>query len=253
LLSSYNEKANSTIEEAWAQVLNVSVEELPFHMGAVQDLVREVRVAYEDRDDPSWSAIVGHLQQLAEVIWPRRLALNQPMTNLRPDQTALDYLLAFSSYLHHVASEGPLPEEETLDDLRAKVSDLISSLTEAELEPMVKRLLVVRLSAVLEALDHLDVYGADGARRAFEALGLDAAYYDEAAGDKATMDRIKSVVKKGLVVFQAVVVTGAGGLEIEQRLEHIFNPPPIHQRALPRGSEQEPPGLPSPHDRPDPA
>jgi hypothetical protein len=171
-----------------------------------------------------------------------------------PDQTRrpCPFLLAFSSHLHRVSSEGPPPDTETLDDLRAKVRDLISSLGEAGLQPTIKRLLVVRLSAVLEALDQLDLYGADGARRAFDALGLAAAYYDEAAGDKSTMDRIKAVAKKGVAVFQAVVVAAGGVVAIdtaEQRIDHIFNPPSIHQRALPRGSAPEPPGRPAPGDR----
>jgi hypothetical protein len=232
----YTDGPNQPIRQAWASVLGVPPGDLMFHIDGLMRLFEATRVAYEDLGDPSWSGLPQHLTELAEAVLPLGVAWSQQKSQALPNTTAMAYLLAFSSHLHHVASEGALPAAEALDDLRTDVRQLIQSLAEANLEPQIKRILISRVADVLEALEHLDVHGADGVRKAIEALGLSAAWYDEAAADKSAMDRVKGVVKKAVTLFSISVVT-AGGLvtldTAEQRIDHILNPPYIHQRQLP--------------------
>jgi hypothetical protein len=68
------------------------------------------------------------------------------------------------------------------------------------------------------------------------------------------MDQVKSVVKKGFAVFSVSVSMIGGFVTLDtgaQRIDHILNPPQIHQRQLPPDSPAieappAPPELPPP-------
>jgi tellurite resistance protein len=248
LLSQYGADPNATMENAWAGVLDVPVADLGLHIGRVANLFEDVKIAFQDVGDEGMSPILGHLQTLSRCVWPRDAAIKEPVARAAPDAVAMAFLGAFDTYLHFRSSEGDAPDTELVAELSVQVEEMIASIASAELDPVIKRMILNRLNEVLESLGHLKVGGPDAVRRATEALAAAAVTYgQDTEGENATLfEKLKKTASAVYTAFKvaATVTAAAHGLHSGiGTIDHVLWPPHSpHQIAGPPPSS---PGLPS--------
>lgn len=188
---------------AWASALGVAKGEVPFRLGEVGLLFREVRDAASEVGR-AYAGIPDHLKVLSAVIFPDASGLGNEA--VRPHRPALEALGMFSAYLEDVRPDGRMPDDDELNTLRGQVQQLLSDIAAADLPPDVQRALQHRLAEVLEALNNLLVTGPDAAARAAEALLLVATAAEESGVDAPLMRRVK---KLGRATVKAVTVAGS--------------------------------------------
>jgi hypothetical protein len=235
-----------SITQAWAVALDVEPSEVPYYLGRVGSLLLDVRRAAEETGTPAFAPMGGHLNALSQCIFPHDQPMNVPAANVMPSGNAMEMLAALSYALSLDPSKGAIPDDEELDELKAAVKELTDEIRDSGLPAVVKRALLHRLAEMLEALEHLEIGGPEGARRAAEALAASAVIYGEVAGDDApSVDKIKKVARKAWAAFSVGAVL-ANGIIGWDRLVH---PDKLletgqSQRALPPGplpTENEPP------------
>jgi hypothetical protein len=157
---------------AWAAVLRVGPEDVVLQLGRVADLVRQTQDAVDRAGE---DALVPPVQRYraswSRPIFPEDFAFNAALENVLPDAPALEALGLVSAQLHSIAPEGLVPDDDHLEQLQTQLRDLIDGVQTAEDIPdEVKPLIISRLRAVEEAVQHLDVGGPNAVRRAMEAV-----------------------------------------------------------------------------------
>lgn len=157
---------------SWARVLGVPANEVQLHIGAVADLVRQIEDAVDRLDDDDLRAPVVRLRDTwMRAIVPMEQAFKSKLGTVCPPPEALESLALVSKQLHLVASEGEVPEQDILDQLRERLHSLIGDLREStDLSDDLKQAIVSRLMDVAKAIEHVHVGGPDAVRLATEAV-----------------------------------------------------------------------------------
>lgn len=253
LLRRFGTQGAKSIRDGWADVLEVSAEDVPLHLGEVASLLRDVRDAAHETGLDAFAPIPGHLTELSGSIFPTKVPFSRPSNEVRPDSYAMQALQMLSAYLEQLAPEGKLPPDAEVEDLRVQFADLFDAVTAADLPPEIRRTLLHRLSDIITALEHLNIGGPDAVRRAAEALAISAVLYEEDAEDNSGIfTRLRSSAQKAWVAFTVVTTLANAVLTFERIADMGALPPAQEQMQLPagdspdaEGNSAEPPVMPS--------
>lgn len=224
--------------DAWSYALDVEPGEVRNYLGRLAALVEKTKQAASETGQATFEEIPQQLDSVAETIFPTRLAWGgAAASGVAPDPLLMQALDMLSRYLHQNSPEASLPDDRQVDALKDEVTDLIRSVTDANLAPEIKRPLLQRLAEVLEAIEHLNVGGPESVRLAAEALAASATIYEAAAsGDPTTFARIRSFAAKAWVVFAAGSVIGNAAVGWETLVQgHLERPAQAQRAALPAG------------------
>ncbi|MDQ3725904.1 MAG: hypothetical protein M3335_08485 [Actinomycetota bacterium] len=161
-----------SVLDAWATVLRVEPDDVVVHLGRVADLVRQTQDAVDRAgEDALLPPVQRYRASWAQPIFPQDHAFSGALGKVLPDVAALEALDLISAQLHSIAPEGVVPDEDELERLKSQIRDLIDGVQAADDVPdEVKHLVISRLRAVEEAVEHLDVGGPSAIRRATEAV-----------------------------------------------------------------------------------
>lgn len=236
LLTRFEALQDRSIQRAWAEVLEVSEEEVTLYLGDVAKLLRDVRDAASKTETDAFDPIPGYLTALSRSIFPVDVPFSERTHRVSPDSTAMQMLKTLSAYLETTAPEGKIPDPAEVEELRLGFAELLDEVTGADLPPEIRRALLHRLSDIITALEHLSVGGPDAVRRAAEALAISALLYEaDADDDSGVFTRIRSAAQKSWVAF-TVVTTLAGAVATFDRITGMeLLPPPKEPRQLPSG------------------
>jgi hypothetical protein len=162
----------NSVLNGWAGVLGVDPEDVVVHLGRVADLVRQTQEAVDRAGEAALLPPVQRYRNAwARPIFPQDHAFSGVLEKVLPDEAALEALGLVSAQLHSIAPEGLVPDEDELNRLKSQIRDLIDAVQEADDVPdELKHLIVSRLRAVEEAVEHLDVGGPNAIRHATEAV-----------------------------------------------------------------------------------
>lgn len=236
LLKQFGTKQELDIRAAWAEVLDVSENEVALHIGDVASLLRDAQAAAKETGLDAFDSIPGHLQALSRSIFPVDVPFTKLASHVSPDPTAMDALKMLSAYLEKTAPEGQIPDAAEVEDLRSGFIDLVDAVTDADLPPDIRRVILHRLSDMIVALEHLNVGGPDAIRRAAEALAVSAMLYeDDAADDSGVFTRIRSAAKKTWVAFTITTTLVNAVVTFDRIADTGLLPPPQETRQLPAG------------------
>lgn len=173
LLSKLGEQPrNGSIIAGWAAVLEVEQADVVLHLGRVADLVRQTEEAVDVSEAAALQPSVRRFRAAwTRAIFPEDQAFTGHLKTVLPPEEAMEMLGVVSAHLHLIASEGTVPEDDRLDELKTQVRDLIDGVREADDIPDdVKRLVITRLRGVEEAVEHLKVGGPRAVQNAIEAV-----------------------------------------------------------------------------------
>jgi hypothetical protein len=93
------------------------------------------------------------------------------LNKVLPNGPALEALHLVSAQLHSIAPEGIVPSEDELEGVKAQMREVVDSVQAAlDVPDEIKHLLISRLRAVEEAIEHLAMGGPLAVRRATEAV-----------------------------------------------------------------------------------
>jgi hypothetical protein len=161
-----------SVLNGWAGVLSVERGDVPVHLGRVADLVRQTQDAvHRAGEEALLPPVERYRDSWTRPIFPVKHAFSDLLEKALPDAAALEALNLVSAQLHSIAPEGVVPDEEELERLKAQLRDLIDGVQAAEDIPdELKHLVISRLRAVEEAVEHLDVGGPSAIRHATEAV-----------------------------------------------------------------------------------
>ncbi len=234
LLTRFGAKPNQSIENAWAEVLDVAKEDVALHLGEVALLLRDVRNAAHETGSDAFDPIPDHVTTLSRSIFPVDVPFNEDVSRVRPDPIAMQMLKTLSAYLETTAPEGKIPPADEIEDLRLEFVELIEAITDADLPPEIRRALLHRLTDMITALEHLKVGGPDAVRRAAEALAISAVLYEEdAQDDSGVFTRMRSAAQKTWVAFTVVTTLANAVITFDRITGMEFLPPAQEQRQLP--------------------
>jgi hypothetical protein len=161
-----------SVLKGWATVLGIDQADVVVHLGRVADLVRQTQDAVDRAGEEALLPTVQRYRDSwARPIFPVDHAFNDFLEHVLPDAAALEALHLVSAQLHSIVPEGVVPDEDELDRLKSQIRDLIDGVQAAEDVPdELKHLVISRLRAVEEAVEHLDVGGPSAIRHATEAV-----------------------------------------------------------------------------------
>jgi hypothetical protein len=242
LLREYGAEPNRSIGEGWANALGVSVERVPYHLGEVLALFREVRERVDAAGLPVYEPVPSMLQTLLGCIYVQGTGFDARVGDRPPSPDAMKLLGLLTTGF----PTNPLdaePDTDELAELLAEVDELIKGVREANLAESIRSLLLDRLFEVARALSHLKVGGADAVRRATESLASSVAVLAPAAPAETAsiMDKVKKFAVKTYGVVTVVSVLMTAGLSADK----LVDLPLITQ-----GSEQPTPVNPPPDPAP---
>lgn len=237
LLTSFSAHPNHSIQSAWAQVLEVSEEEVMLYLGDVASLLRNVRDAASETGMDAFDPIPSSLTTLSRSIFPVNVTFNDQASNVRPDPTAMQMLKMLSAYLETTAPEGKIPDPAEIEDLRSEFVEVLDAVTAADLPPDIQRALLHRLTDMISALEHLNVGGPDAVRRAAEALAISALLYETDAHDNSgVFTRIRAGAKKAWIAFTVISTLGGAVITFDRLTGIELLAPAQEQRQLPAGA-----------------
>lgn len=124
LLTRFGSNPKNSIIEAWAQALEVERSEVMYHLGHVASLLFDVRRAAEETDSPAFNSIPNHLDALARSIFPVDQAFGAQVAQVMPDGNAMEMLAALSYALSLSGSEGTIPDDDEVNELKESVGEL---------------------------------------------------------------------------------------------------------------------------------
>lgn len=244
LLTRFGSNPANSIIDAWAEALEVERSEVPYHLGHVASLLLDVRRAAEETDSPAFNPMPDHLNALASSIFPMNQAFGAQVAQVVPDANAMQMLATLSYALNLSASEGTIPDDDEVDELKESVGELIDEVKSSDLPPEVRRALLHRLAEMLEALEHLEIGGPNAVRRAAESLAATAVIHAEEA-DQATIRRLAEVARKAWTAFTVTTAFASSVLTWNRILDLTGLGQGQEQRQLPPG-----PGRPQQHNEP---
>lgn len=110
-----------------------------------------------------------------------------------------------SEHLHLIASEGEVPDDGDLENLKAELRDVIDGVQDADDIPdEIRHLIISRLRGVEEAIDHLAVGGPKAVQRAIEAvMGSVAFTQDRKVWESPAVRKIWVTLRVAWVLFAA--------------------------------------------------
>lgn len=230
--------ANASLVDAWAVVLAVEPDEVSLHLGEVGQLVAGVRVAVAELGEGAFASMVARYREAwANPIFPGSHSFSSAVHKVRPDSAALEALGAIAVHLHSVAPEGLVPAEAELGQLKDDVTSLLEDINlSSDLPDSVKHLLVVRLTGISRAMDHVGIGGPNAVRLATEALigAIRIGAIDLREPEGASASKTKHRV---IAVLAAIWMAFAAGPEIQTSL-NAWNGL-IHGELSSGSSEQE--------------
>ncbi len=219
LLVRFAREPTKSMRGAWAGVLEVEEAEVPYHLGGIASLLSDVRREAAETGSPAYDPMPSHLSALARSILPVDRGLDAAVQDVLPDATAMQMLLTLSYALSIGAPDERIPELDELHDLQESVSELIDDVSRADLPPSVKRALLHRLAEMLEALEHLEIGGPEGVRRAAESVAAAAAIYAGEAPDRATVGKVATVARKVWTAFAVATTVASSALTWDKMID----------------------------------
>jgi hypothetical protein len=201
---------NRSIHSTWIEVLGVEPQrDLPVVLAKVASLVPSIQAAVSRGGSAEQAELVAHFAPLwAEAVIPIQHQPTQKPSRGKDmvDQGSLATLAGLSAYLSATQSEGVVPDDDSVAELRAHVQEAIDALAAAaDIPSDIRRLILDRLHDVLWALDSIRIGGPGAVVAAAERLVVSLVLSEEArqspAGEKA-----KAAVFK---VWQAFVTLPA--------------------------------------------
>lgn len=156
----------------WGQVLEVSLEDVPLHLGDVGALVREIDAIANSLDvRPISAALRRYRPEWSRPIFPTDVKFTDQVARVAPSAAGLEALDLLAEQLHMLAPEGQIPDESRLEELRAAIVALIEDVRATEdFSADIRHLIEDRLRSILHAIDHVAVGGPEAVRLATEAL-----------------------------------------------------------------------------------
>jgi hypothetical protein len=184
LLQRLNERpGNEAVQAVWAMVLGVQEANVPLHIAGLLQLVDDIQAAVDRAGTTAVNDSIARFRShWLRAMFPHDYAFNAPVGNVRPGPEALEPLPGIAAYLHALAPDGRVPNNDQRAKLTDLVLDVIGEVEAADQDAVpadVKRLLVTRLMQMRNAIDTVAVGGPEAVRVAAEAL----------AGALATQDR----------------------------------------------------------------
>lgn len=172
LLTRLLDEPNRSVAAAWAAVLAVQADDLEVSLWSVALLLRDLDAAVaESRSEPMKATLRRYRDSWSKPIFPRDVAYSTPVHGVAPRAASLEALELLSEYLHTTAAEGAIPDADQVADLAQRVREVREDVGAAtDLTEDIRRLLQQRLTAVLSALEHLEVGGPEAVRLATAAL-----------------------------------------------------------------------------------
>jgi hypothetical protein len=219
LLKRFESQPKKSMRGAWAAVLDVEESDVPFHLGGVASLLADVRRAAADTGSPAYEPMPSHLSTLARSILPVDRGIDAAVQDVLPDATAMQMLLTLSYALSIGAPEERIPELDELHQLQESVSELINDVSKADLPPNVKRVLLYGLAEMLEALEHVEIGGPEGVRRAAESVAAAAAIYAGDAPDQETVGKVATVARKVWTAFAVATAFASAVLTWDKMID----------------------------------
>lgn len=201
--------AKATRQQAWAAALDVDHAEVPYEIGRVGQLLRDVRAEHNQSDTRWYQSLPHHLDVLAECVFPEHQPFAAPASAAMPDPTAMDMLGAFSDRLHTHASEGVVLDAEQIECLASDARQLTEDVLASDLPPEVKRRVAHCLADVQAALEHMRTGGPEAAEKAVAALIGTAVLYN-AGADPDASSKIAKFAQKFWKAVQVTTVIGSG-------------------------------------------
>ncbi|GAA3515215.1 hypothetical protein [Georgenia daeguensis] len=165
------ESAGRPIMDAWAAVLGANRASINEEMAGVAALLNDLKRVVERIDDPTTTQMYRHYMPE----WSRSVLSPGSSwgagSNGLVDVGALATLGGLATLLSVMGSEGSIPDEQSVADLRESLESALAEVrADGGLPPEVRRLLVARLHDMLWAIDHLNVMGPEGVKAAAERL-----------------------------------------------------------------------------------
>jgi hypothetical protein len=196
-------------QAAWASVLGVQAADVPLHMGGLLQLADDIQAAVDRAGTTAYNDSIARFRShWLRAIFPHDQAFNAQVANIRPGPEALEPLLGIAAYLHALAPDGRVPNDEQRTKLRDLILDVIGEVQAADEDAVpgdVKRLLVTRLMQMRNAIDIVAVGGPEAVRHAAEALVGTLATQDRAAWRKLA-NRIAATAGISWFMFTAPTV-----------------------------------------------
>lgn len=224
---------NGSVIGAWAGALGVEQADVSVHLGRVAELPRQIQEAVDRAGEQALAAPVARYRAVwTRPIFPEDHPFSGQLRKVLPDAAAMEALNLVSAQLHSIVPEGKVPEEEELNRLKSELRELIDGVQAAGDIPLeVKHLLISRLRAVEQAIEHLEVGGPSAVRQAMEAV-IGSVVYTKDPAAVAKSQAFKNVMTTLLIIWSVF----SAGPEIQQSVEAWHDIMP----ALSAGPEQPP-------------
>jgi hypothetical protein len=163
---------NQRFRDAWAEVLQVEVQQVKLRLGKVGQLIAETEQAAHALGDDAFEQMVTANRPAWEVaVYPDSSGYEQPFEKVGFNEASLNPLAVVASHLRTVRPEGKVPTEQRTEQLREDVFGLIDEVRGADDLPVeVQDLVIARLKDILHALDDVRVGGPRAVQRAVEVL-----------------------------------------------------------------------------------
>lgn len=207
------ENPNEQMRSAWITALGIGADDVPalYHgLAAVMRLPDAADSALAEIDDvprellSAWFGPVKSAMSVAHLF-------DKPLQTFtsRIDDAAMFSLAMCADTIHRRSPRGAAVDREGVDAARALVAELLEVLRDADIDADARAVLIRHTAALAEALQLVDVVGADGVRDAL--AGAIGALYMVAV--QHPEDRNKPPVTKfsEMVAFVANLVTIGGG------------------------------------------
>lgn len=165
--------AQNSVIDSWTRVLGLSDrEETVLHLGEVGQLLPEIEREVDRIGDDTLIVPVRRLrQEWSRPIFPMSHAFEGALREVLPSPPSLETLALVSSNLHLRAPQGAVPDDEALAALVLRVQEVMAAVSESEdLPNEVRRVILLRLGDVIQALGSVRVGGPGVVQKAVEAL-----------------------------------------------------------------------------------
>lgn len=204
----------------WQETLEVEGDEVIAAVSAAFGLIADIDRALNFTDDDLQRRQYQlHHKDWSKAFVPSSSGQGQQLNDGAPSEPSRVALGSIASYLSFALPEGRVPTQADTDSLRESVLALWDELTDDDTLPDgVRNLLLLRLSDLVWALNHVSILGSDGVKAACERLAMAYAWADHevpAAADevpgehesrpRALIRRAREMATRG---YQIVAVPG---------------------------------------------
>jgi hypothetical protein len=201
-----DQPGNVSIIRGWAAVLEINEEDVVLQLGRIADLVRQTEDVVESSGATSLALLVKRSRSAwTRAIFPQDQAFTANLGKVWPSAEVLENLGAVSEHLHLIASEGEMPGDEQLENLKDEIRGVIDGVQNADDIPdEVKHLIISRLRDVEEAIEHLGVGGPKAVQNAIEAVAGTVAFTrDRKVWKSPAIQKLLVTLRVGWTLFAA--------------------------------------------------